>query len=287
MAPEYETMSMQLPIKTSPNVLAVNGVDLSYIDVGSGGRAVLLIHGHPFNSSMWAPQIEAFRTRHRVVVPDLRGYGKSSLPGACRETTLETFAADNLALMDALEIPTFALGGLSMGGQIVLEMYRQAPDRIETLLLADTFAGLDTAERKHWRFTTADRLEREGMEAYARDELTRMITPANAEQFPEVAAHVMEMMMTTPPSGAAAALRGRAQRMDYLPLLEEIRVPTLVIVGREDAYTPLALAEQLRDNIPGSKLVVIDGAGHMPNLERPCAFNEALESWLALPTPAC
>jgi 3-oxoadipate enol-lactonase len=265
------------------NAIAINGVDLSYIDVGSGGRAVLLIHGHPFNCSMWAPQVEALRTRHRVVVPDLRGYGKHALPRAYRETTLETFAADNLALMDALKIRTFALGGLSMGGQIVLEMYRQAPHRIETLLLADTFAGLDSAERKHWRVTTADRLEREGMEAYAREELTRMITLANARQFPEVAAHVMEMMTTTPPGGAAAALRGRAQRMDYLPLLKEIRLPTLVNVGREDAYTPLVLAEQLRDNIPGSKLVVIDGAGHMPNLERPPAFNAALESWLNRP----
>jgi len=217
---------------------------------------------------------------HRVVVPDLRGYGRSSLPIGSRETRLETFAEDNLALMDALGIRTFALGGVSMGGQIALEMYRQARERIETFLLADTFAGLDTPERKQLRFTTADRLEREGMDTYAREELTKMITPANAEQCPEVAAHVMEMMMTTSPGGAAAALRGRAQRMDYLPVLKEIRVPTLVVVGRHDAYTPVALAEQLRAHIPGSKLVVIDGAGHMSNLERPQAFNEVVEAWL-------
>lgn len=107
-----------------------------------------------------------------------------------------------------------------------------------------------------------------------------MITPANAEQFPEVAAHVMEMMITTPPSGAAAALRGRAQRGDYTPLLRDIRIPTLVVVGSEDVYTPVAMTEQLRDGIPGAELAVIQGAGHMPNVERPDAFNAVLRSWM-------
>jgi pimeloyl-ACP methyl ester carboxylesterase len=261
-------------------VFSINGVNIAYDAVGAG-RAVLLIHGHPFNRTMWAPQVDFLKAKRRVVVPDLRGYGRSSLPAAtCRETRLETFAADTLAVMDALGIRTCALAGLSMGGQIVLEMYRQAPDHIETLLLADTFAGLDTAERKQLRFTTADRLDRDGMQAYAREELTKMITPANAAQFPDIAAHVMEMMTTTPPGGAAAALRGRAERRDYLPLLRDIRVPTVVVVGREDAYTPVSLAEQLRDNIPGATLEVIDGAGHMPNLERAAAFNEVMDTWL-------
>ncbi|MBI1740696.1 MAG: alpha/beta fold hydrolase [Acidobacteriales bacterium] len=261
-------------------VLPVDDVALSYCEAGDGRKAVLLIHGHPFNRTMWHPQVRFLKATYRVVVPDLRGYGKSSLPAGCRETRLETFAADNLALMDALGVSKFVLGGLSMGGQIVLEMFRQAPDRIEALLLADTFAGLDSAERKQLRFTTADRLEREGMEGYAREELTKMITPANAERLPDVAAHVMEMMTTTPRSGAAAALRGRAQRIDYLPTLREIRLPTLVAVGREDAYTPVALAEQLHADILGSKLAVIEGAGHMPNLEQPDAFNAVLGAWM-------
>lgn len=261
-------------------VQRVNGVDLAYCDAGDGSPAVLLVHGHPFNHTMWHPQIDFLQATHRVVVPDLRGYGKSSLPAGSRETRLETFAADNFALMDSLGIPKFVLAGLSMGGQIVLETYRQAPERVEALLLADTFAGLDSPERKLQRFHIAERLEREGMETYAREELPKMITPANAQRFPQVAAHIMSMMTSTPPSGAAAALRGRAQRRDYLPLLQEIRVPALIVVGREDAYTPVALAEQLHGGIPGSQLVVIEQAGHMPNLERPDAFNEALGAWL-------
>jgi pimeloyl-ACP methyl ester carboxylesterase len=261
-------------------VLNVNGIRLAYSDAGAGARTILLIHGHPFNRTMWQPQIEFLKASYRVIAPDLRGYGDSSLPDGCHETRLETFAADNLALMEALGIKSFALGGLSMGGQIVLEMLRQAPHRIEALLLADTFSGLDTAERRQLRFTMADRLEREGMRGYANEELTKMITPANAEAFPEVAAHVMEMMTTTPPTGAAAALRGRAQRTDYTPILREIHVPTLIAVGREDVYTPVALAEQLHDAIRGSKLAIIERAGHMPNVERPDAFNAALEQWM-------
>jgi 3-oxoadipate enol-lactonase len=267
-------------VRVTSGVMPINGVNLAYDDQGDGDRTVLLIHGHPFNRTMWTPQAAVLSANRRVLVPDLRGYGRSSLPAGSRETRLETFASDNLALMDALGIHSFALAGLSMGGQIALEMYRQAPERIEALLLADTFAGLDTPERKQLRLTTADRLEREGMEAYANEELTKMITADNARHFPNVAAQVIEMMTTTPRAGAAAALRGRAQRRDYLPLLKEIRVPATIVVGREDWYTPVAMAQQLRDGISGSELVVIEGAGHIPNLERPEAFNKVLESWL-------
>ena len=260
--------------------LQTNGLNVAFTDEGIDSPAVVLIHGHPFNRSMWRPQVEFLRERNRVIVPDLRGYGETALPEGVTETRLEQFAADNLALMDSLRVRKFVLGGLSMGGQIVLEMVRQAPERIEALLLADTFAGLDTAEGKQLRFTIADRSEREGMAGYAREELTKMITSANAEQQRAVAAHVMEMMTTTRPHGAAAALRGRAQRRDYLPLLQEIRVPTLIVVGREDSYTPVALAEQLVEGIPGARLAVIEDAGHMPNLEQPAAFNEVLTSWI-------
>lgn len=258
----------------------INDIKLAFTDEGSGAPAILLIHGHPFNRTMWRPQVEFLRARYRIIAPDLRGYGETASAAGATETRLEQFAADNLALMDSLGIQKFVLGGLSMGGQIVLEMYRQAPERIHALLLADTFAGLDTAERKQLRFTTADRLEREGMATYAHEELTKMITPANAERQPSLAAHVMEMMVTTPPLGASAALRGRAQRRDYLPMLRDISVSTLVVVGRDDLYTPVAVAEQLVEGIRVATLSVIDEAGHMPNLEQPVAFNTVLSSWL-------
>jgi pimeloyl-ACP methyl ester carboxylesterase len=264
------------------HALDIDGIHLAYSDEGEGkgNRTILLIHGHPFDRTMWDPQVEFLRNDFRVVVPDLRGYGKTALPNGCRMTTLASFAGDCLRLLDALGIQEAGVVGLSMGGQIALELFRQDQSRVNALVLADTFAGLDGEETKQLRLTTADRLEREGMAPYAAEVLTKMITSSNAARYPQIAIHVLRMMRMTPPSGAAAALRGRAQRMDYTPLLQSIQVPTLVVVGREDEYTPVTVADELHRSIPRSQLAVIDDAGHLPNLERSAEFNAVLANWL-------
>jgi pimeloyl-ACP methyl ester carboxylesterase len=123
----------------------------------------------------------------------------------------------------------------------------------------------------------ADRLLREGMGGYADEVLYKMVAPyADAE----VAAQVHRMMTATDPEGAAAALRGRAERPDYNDLLTRVAVPALVVVGADDEYTPVADAEAMHAALPDSVLQVIDGAAHLPNLERPDAFNKALEDFL-------
>jgi 3-oxoadipate enol-lactonase len=176
----------------------------------------------------------------------LRGYGKSSLPDD-RPTHFEDYATDVLRLLDVLKIETFHLAGLSMGGQIIMEMYRQAPQRIKTLIFADTFAGLDTPEVKQSRYDTAQRLENEGMEAYAEEVIYKMIRPEHVASKPDVAGFVVRMMKASSPVGAATALRARAERIDYLAeVLPQIKIPTLVIVGRQDEFTPVAKAEELK-----------------------------------------
>jgi len=262
-----------------------NGVHLAYQDAGAG-PAVFLIHGHPFDHTMWWPQVEFLAANYRVVVPDLRGYGQTPLPKGkretlARETLLDDFAEDILALADHLAIDRFALAGLSLGGQIVLETRRRAPERVRALVLADTFAGLDTPEQKQGRLDTADRLEREGMAPYANEVLEKMLTPAHVRELPAVAEHVMRMMTGSNPVGAAAAARGRCRRRDYLPLLAEIQAPTMIVVGSEDRFTPVALAEEMHRGIPGSQLRIIPECGHMPNLERPEEFNAILGRFLA------
>lgn len=239
---------------------------ISYDDVGSG-NPVVLVHGHPFDRSMWRPQVERFGRDHRLIVPDLRGFGASTVvPG---KTTLDVFARDVADLLDRLGVDRFVLGGLSMGGQIVMDFYRQFPDRVHGLLLADTFPGAETPEGVRARNAMADRLLREGMGPYADEVQWKMVAPGNDSE------HVMRMMKNAPPEGAAAALRGRAERPDYTGLLREISVPTLVVVGRLDEYTPVAEAQRMHELIPGSDLAVIDGAAHMPNIERPAEFNAA------------
>ncbi len=258
--------------------ISIHGRAVGYDDQG-GGDVLLLIHGHPFNRTMWRPQIETLRrSRWRVITPDLRGYGESApTPGP---TTLTAFAEDIAGLLDLFGIQRVVLGGLSMGGQIVLEFYRLFPHRVRALLLADTFAQADSEDGKKARRDTADRLEREGMSAYAEEVLPKMLAPHNITAHPEVAKLVLGMMQNTSPAGAASALRGRAERSDYTELLPNISVPALVVVGREDEFTPVSQAQFMHDRIPDSRLAIIEGAGHMPNLEKPAEFNMALRSFL-------
>ncbi len=260
---------------------------LAYEDKGSDtSRAPLvLVHGHPFDHTMWAPQIAEFSATRRVIAPDLRGYGASrtapganGAPTAPGVTDFAQFAQDIGALLDDLKVDTFVLAGLSMGGQIAMDGYRQFGDRVRGLVLADTFPAAETPEGVTFRNTLADRLLAEGMRGYADEVLDKMVAPsADAE----VRAHVHRMMTAAPPEGAAAALRARAGRPDYRELLTRITVPALVVVGADDTYTPVSDAEAMHAALPDSTLRVIEGAAHLPNLERAAEFNEALREFLA------
>ena len=167
-----------------------------------------------------------------------------------------------------------------------MECQRLFPSRLRALVLADTSPYAETEAGKRQRNKAADRLLREGMAPYADEVLTKMVVVQNIEALPAVAEHVLSMMRSTPPAGATAALRGRAERPDYVDLLAQITVPTLVVVGRHDEFTPISDAEFMQERIPNASLVVIEGAAHMPNLERPAEFNTALQSFLdLLPAP--
>lgn len=212
--------------------VVIEGTVLEYDDSGTG-EPLMFIHGHPFDRSMWRPQIEhCNRAGWRVLTPDLRGYGRSAVVPAV--TGLQTFARDLAGLLDHLQLHRVVLGGLSMGGQIAMEFYRLFPARVRGLLLADTTARAETEDSKRLLRATADRLLREGLRGYARTMLPKMVTPANIRAQPAVAEHVLRMMRGASPLGAAAALRGRAERPSYLELLSQITVPTLVVVGADD-----------------------------------------------------
>lgn len=234
---------------------------LTYDDIGP--VPLLLVHGHPFDRSMWRPQIERFGAGRRVLAPDLRGYGASG-----GTVTGWTQLADDLGtLLDAARVPRAVVVGLSMGGQIALELHRIAPHRVAGLLLADTTAAAE--HDRDGRLAAADRLERDGMDPYAVENLYRMVAPGSP-----AAPHVLAMMRGADPRGAAAAQRARADRPAY-PLVD-IAVPAAVVVGALDDFTPPAAARALAAAVPGADLAVIDGAAHLPNLERPAAFDAVL-----------
>jgi 3-oxoadipate enol-lactonase len=258
---------------------SINGIELNY-EVKGNGTPIILIHGHPFDHTMWQPQIEAFSKEYLVITPDLRGYGKSSLSNPAN-AKFEDYATDILKLADHLGIESFHLAGLSMGGQIIMEIYRQAPARVKSLILADTFASLDTPEAKQARNEGAVKLEKEGMSGYADESIYKMIKSDHVAAMPEVSGHVLKMMKATSPVAAATAMRARSGRIDYLnDVLPKINVPTLVIVGRQDEFTPVAKAEEMKQKIQNCKLIIIENAGHMPNLEQPEEFNKIVLDFL-------
>lgn len=263
------------------STVTIHGISFACDDAGQGDAAPLLfVHGHPFDRSMWRPQLAAFgRPGRRVIAPDLRGYGESTaVPG---KTTLDVFARDLAALLDALGIDArVVICGLSMGGQIAMEFCRLFPDRVAGLVLAATFPRVDTDEGRRHRVATADRLLREGMAAYADELLPKMLAASSIATQPAVAAHVLRMMRSAHPEGAAAALRGRAERPAYDDVLAGLDVPALVVVGDEDAFTTREDAERMHALLRRSELVWMPGVGHMPNLECASEFNAALEHLL-------
>lgn len=270
------------------SVATVNGITVAFDDLGDSRNTVLLVHGHPFNRSMWRPQLTALQeTGWRIVAPDLRGYGETSVVGG--RTPLDTFAADLAALLDHLGIEDVVIGGLSMGGQIVMEFARQYPQRVRGLVLAATFPQPETEEGRRNRNAMADRLLREGMQAYADEVLPKMLAARSINALPAVADHVAAMMRATNPVGAAAALRGRAERPSYEATLASLVVPALIVVGSEDAFTTRDDAQRMRDLLTESELLWIEGVGHMPNLESSDRFNTALARFLKrmeAPAPA-
>jgi pimeloyl-ACP methyl ester carboxylesterase len=257
----------------------INGISIAYRDLGTG-HPILFLHGHPFNQSMWDPQIAALSARYRTITFDLRGYGVSEVP-ATESTTLETMADDVNGLLHHLGIEKAVVVGLSMGGQIAMAVADRYPQRLAGLVLAATFPQADTPEAASARRTTADRFLHEGSVLPGGEMLPKLLAHSSIKRDPALAVTVYTMIAHTPPEGAAAALRGRSSRKDYTPTLERTLIPTLVVVGTEDAYTTVETATRMQQTIPDSRLVIFEGIGHMPNLEAPDLFNAVLEDFLA------
>jgi pimeloyl-ACP methyl ester carboxylesterase len=255
----------------------IGKVEVAWEEAGRGAPVVLL-HAFPLNHKMWAPQRAELAARFRVITPDFRGYGESGL--ADEDSAMERLAEDVRGLLDHLKLDRVALGGLSMGGYVAFAFLRRWPERVRSLILADTRASADTEEGRTGRYATAELAEREGSAAIADQMVPKLLGPATLERRPEVVAGVREMILQVSPAGMARALRGMAARPASFDLLPQIKVPTLIVVGEQDGLTPPADSEAMAKAIAGSTLVKIPEAGHLSNLEQPETFNSALSSFL-------
>jgi 3-oxoadipate enol-lactonase len=255
----------------------VRGIEMAYDDEG-GGPPVVLLHGYPFNRSIWREQVAGLSANYRIITPDLRGHGETTVGDTT--PTMAEMARDVAALLDELGIERVTLCGLSMGGYVALAFYRHFPLRVRALVLADTRPQTDTPEARRNREEQARKILQEGMESIADDFLKKVLTAATISERPEITERVRQMILKTNPQGAANALRAMAARPDQTEFLEEISAQTLILVGSEDQITPLKDAELMHREIGGSRLEIIEGAAHLSNLERPAEFNHALKDFL-------
>ncbi|HWM93549.1 MAG TPA: alpha/beta fold hydrolase [Thermoanaerobaculia bacterium] len=258
------------------------GLRLSYQEAGEG-LPLLLLHAFPLSGRMWDPQVEALASAHRIIVPDLSGFGASgfsaSKPGP--ETSRMTdFATDAGALLDHLGIDRAVVGGLSMGGYAALAFAEIFPDRLLGLVLANTRAAADTPEAREKRLATARDVLEKGSGILA-PSVEKLLGATTRSQQPELVRQVGQWISGAPPAGVAAAQRGMAERPDRSGLLPRIAARTLVIVGDEDELIPQEESRGMAEAIPDSELAVFHRVGHLSSLEAHADFNEILRSFLS------
>ena len=259
--------------------LSVNKTTLSYHASGRG-VPLLMVHGFPFDHTMWNGQIAALSDRCRIIAPDLRGFGQSEINEGV--VSMERMADDLAALLDALTIrEPVVFCGLSLGGYIAFEFWRKYAARLKALILCDTRAAADKPEAAANRLSMAGRVLREGPRPLIESMLPKLFSPRTYADRPQLVEEIERTMQRADPRGIAAAARGMAERRDFTAELKHIRCPTLVLVGADDAFSPPAEMQTLAAAIPNSQFHIVPAAGHLAPLEQPAAANAAIKSFLA------
>jgi pimeloyl-ACP methyl ester carboxylesterase len=255
----------------------VNGVELAY-EIHGKGEPLVLLHAFPLHKSMWQPQVEEFSKQFQIITPDFRGFGES--PVAVDSFTMDLLAADVYALLHHLSLSKVILGGLSMGGYVAFAFYRQHPEMVKALILADTRAEADTEEGKANRRNMAELALKQGAAVIAEQMTPKLLGKTTQEKHPELSVRMKQVISAASPKAIANAQIGMAQRADSTALLKMITCPTLILVGDEDLLTPVTFSENLQRGISNSQLVIIQQAGHLPNLEQPGRFNKTVRDFL-------
>ncbi len=265
---------------SSIHLIGVGDTVLAVRTAGSG-LPLLLLHAFPLDHAMWCEQ-EPLADHLRLVVPDQRGFGAS---GGTEPTSIEQLADDAAALLAALHCGPAVVCGLSMGGYVAQHLAVRHPDRVAALVLADTRLEADTAEARAARVDLATKVGRVGQRILADAMVPRLLagSPGAAAAAGRAAleAALRVAIERQPVATIQAALAALGARPDMTEPLRRVAVPTLLVVGAEDAITPPACMEAALAVMPRARLLVVPHAGHMTPLEAPAVFNRAVLEFLA------
>jgi len=257
----------------------INGTTIAYGDRGNG-LPLVLIHGFPLCRKMWRPQAEALaKAGCRVITPDLRGFGESRL--GSEKVGMDIYADDIVALLDHLKIDKAVVGGMSMGGYVLLNLLERYPDRIAAPIFIVTKAGSDDEAGKARRTALAELCLAQGSLPVAEAFRNLLFAPETLADNAEMIDEVFSWMNATDPQGAAGGLFAMRDRKDCVPLLGGISQPSLVIGAEQDQAIPVENSRIIVEGLPEAELCILNGGGHMVNMEQPIGFNEAILEFLA------
>ena len=257
--------------------LNVSSGTLHYLDAGEG-EPIVLVHGFPLDGQIWERVAPLLANRHRVITPDLPGFGKSFATNALM---MESLAGSMIELIDQLKLDRAAFAGLSMGGYVLQALMRSHPERVSKLIFVDTRANADDEKGRAGRDAMIALVQEKGTVGVVDQMLPKMLAAATFAAQPDVVARQREIMLACPPGTIANACAAMRDRADFTPMLATLPCPLQVIVGESDAITPPEVARAMASAVKGSRLDVIEAAGHMTPMEQPKAVAEAIEAFVA------
>ena len=247
-----------------PRIITNNGYDIGYVEAGGGNATpIVFLHGVGSDKSAWRPQLEHFGRTRRAIAFDYPGYGDSD--PAPQGTTRDDYAFAIISAMHELGVDRAHICGLSLGGVVAVAMSHHAPERCASLILADTFAAHPNGLAIYERSLEGSR----DLPAMAEERVDVLLAqPID----PQIRREVAETMSRIDPDAYRIGAKA-VWLADERDRAQEIKVPTLVLVGDQDLVTPVDLSSELIDLIPDARMRLITGAGHLSNLEKPDAFN--------------
>lgn len=261
-------------------LLEVNSQPLHVTERGAGDDVVLFLHAFPLQAAMWDYQMEALGETHRCLAVDLPGFGQSPDPDDPDRASMQGWADLVVGALDQLGVEQATVVGASLGGYLAMALLRHHRDRVEQLVLADTRARSDDAATVARRADQQEQL-RSGAEVSALAKgLVEGALSSTSMSRPELVEYVHALAGGATPEGWIAALEAMKGRPDSMLMLRQADVRSLIVVGELDRLAPIAEAMSLRSLLKG-ELVIVPNVGHLPNVEDPLAFNEALTSFLA------